>query len=502
MEQATVARGARNGGHEGVPWGAAGTAPAALPRIEARRLASPLLRVYRVSDPAAAFAVLAGGWLAAHLTAPAAPADVLRLSVTLADVLLLLAFVWAWPLVCEAAGMYDAALVPGSADEARRVVFAGALGSVPPLVFSLVPVGSMRPRDVAVFWPASAAAMLLARVLLRGREERLRRRAPHKVVIAGSGPRALELWREARERGELGIEILGFLDDDGDTFARATGLPRLGAVDEAERVLMRLDPDEVLVTLPVKSRYAQVQALITACERTGTEARYFADLFQFSTARPRVEREGSVALKTFADDPRRLVKRAADVLVSALALVVLVPLMAVIAIAIRIDSPGPVLYAQERYGLHRHRFRVWKFRTMAADADARQGELEARNEADGPLFKIRDDPRVTRVGRILRRASLDELPQLWNVLRGEMSLVGPRPLPVRDVGRFGEPWLMRRFSAPPGLTGLWQVHGRSDVGFDDFVAMDLQYVDRWSLGLDLRILVATVPAVVRGHGAR
>ena len=264
---------------------------------------------------------------------------------------------------------------------------------------------------------------------------------------------------------------------------------------------MRMDPDEVLVTLPVRSRYADVQALITACERTGTESRYFADLFQFSTARPRVERGGSVALKTFPDDPRRLAKRALDVAASAAALLLTAPLMGLIALAVRLDSPGPVLYAQERYGLHRHRFRVWKFRSMSVDAEARQAELEARNETDGALFKIHDDPRVTRVGRLLRRTSLDELPQLWNVLRGEMSLVGPRPLPVRDVARFQEPWLMRRFSAPPGLTGLWQVHGRSAVGFDDFVAMDLQYVDGWSLGLDLRILAATVPAVLRGHGA-
>jgi lipopolysaccharide/colanic/teichoic acid biosynthesis glycosyltransferase len=187
--------------------------------------------------------------------------------------------------------------------------------------------------------------------------------------------------------------------------------------------------------------------------------------------------------------------------VAAAALLLAAPLMALVALAVRLDSPGPVLYAQERCGLHRHRFRVWKFRTMAADAEDRLAELESRNQADGPLFKIRDDPRITRVGRLLRRTSLDELPQLFNVLRGEMSLVGPRPLPVRDVARFDEPWLMRRFGAPPGLTGLWQVGGRSAVGFDDFVAMDLQYVDRWSLGLDLRILLATVPAVLRGHGA-
>lgn len=471
-----------------------------------RRLPSPLLRAYRVSDPAAAFAVLAAGWLAEHLSAapaPApAPAELLRLSVSLVDVLLLLGFLWAWPLLCAAAGLYDAALVPGSAGEARRVVAGATLGSALAVGAAVLPLGdSLHPRDVLVFWPASAAAMLAVRALLRLRGERVLRRAPHKVVIAGSGPRALELWREVRDRPDLGVEVLGFLDDDGQAFARATGLRRLGGVDDAERVLMGLDADEVLLALPVKSHYADVQALVTACERTGTESRWFADLFHVSTARPRMERTGAVSLKTFPADARRVVKRAMDVAVSAIALVVSGPLMALIALAIRLDSPGPVLYAQERYGLHRHRFRVWKFRTMVADADARQAELEAKNEASGPLFKMRDDPRVTRVGRWLRRSSLDELPQLVNVLRGEMSLVGPRPLPVRDVALFAEPWLMRRFSAPPGLTGLWQVHGRSAVGFDDFVAMDLEYVDGWSLRLDLRILAATVPAILRGHGA-
>jgi exopolysaccharide biosynthesis polyprenyl glycosylphosphotransferase len=468
-----------------------------------RRLVSPLLRAYRRSDPAAAFAVVAAGWLAGHLAAADGAAGLLRLPVAVADVLLLLGLLWAWPMVCEAAGLYDAGLVPGSPAEARRVAYAAVLGTLLGAGAALLPLGhSLHALDLLAFFPASAAVMLAFRALLRAREARRLRREPRKVVIAGSGPRALELWREARDRPELGIELLGFLDDGGETFARATGLPRLGAVDDAERALMRLDVDEVLVTLPVKSRYADVQALITACERTGTEARYFADLFQFSTARPRVERTGAaVALKTFPDDPRRLAKRALDVAVASAVLLLAAPLMALVALAVRLDSPGPVFYAQERIGLHRHRFRLWKLRTMVQDADLRQADLEARNEADGPLFKIRDDPRVTRVGRWLRRSSLDELPQLWNVLRGEMSLVGPRPLPVRDVDRFAEPWLMRRFSAPPGLTGLWQVHGRSAVGFDDFVAMDLQYVDGWTLGMDLRILAATVPAVLRGHGA-
>jgi lipopolysaccharide/colanic/teichoic acid biosynthesis glycosyltransferase len=173
----------------------------------------------------------------------------------------------------------------------------------------------------------------------------------------------------------------------------------------------------------------------------------------------------------------------------------------VAAVAVKLTSPGPVMFSQERHGLHKRRFRMHKLRTMYADAEARQAELEAQNEASGPVFKIRRDPRVTPVGRLLRRTSLDELPQLWNVLQGDMSLVGPRPLPVRDVQRFTEGALMRRFSVRPGVTGLWQVSARDSLVFDDWVRSDMQYIDEWSLTLDCRILARTLPAVVRGSGA-
>jgi lipopolysaccharide/colanic/teichoic acid biosynthesis glycosyltransferase len=160
-----------------------------------------------------------------------------------------------------------------------------------------------------------------------------------------------------------------------------------------------------------------------------------------------------------------------------------------------------VLFSQERHGLHKRRFRMYKLRTMYLDAEVRQRELEDQNEASGPVFKIRDDPRITPVGRFLRRTSIDELPQLWNVLRGDMSVVGPRPLPVRDVQRFTEGALMRRFSVRPGVTGLWQVSARSTLNFEDWVRLDMQYIDEWSLALDIRILAMTLPAVVRGSGA-
>jgi exopolysaccharide biosynthesis polyprenyl glycosylphosphotransferase len=198
---------------------------------------------------------------------------------------------------------------------------------------------------------------------------------------------------------------------------------------------------------------------------------------------------------------RTVIKRVFDVTAGGLGLIALAPLLAAIAVAIRLTSPGPIFFVQERYGLNRRIFRMYKFRTMVANAEGLQLALEHLNEAAGPVFKIRDDPRITAMGRFLRRTSLDELPQLINVVTGDMSLVGPRPLPLRDVRHFSEGALMRRFSVRPGLTGLWQVSGRSGLGFEDWIRLDLQYIDRWSISLDLKILLRTVPAVMRGEGA-
>ena len=175
--------------------------------------------------------------------------------------------------------------------------------------------------------------------------------------------------------------------------------------------------------------------------------------------------------------------------------------MLLVAASIKLTSTGPIIYSQQRYGRNKRRFKMYKFRTMVANAEALQEALEEMNEVTGPVFKINADPRITRVGTFLRKTSLDELPQLFNVLRGEMSLVGPRPLPLRDVSRFNESWLLRRFSVVPGITCLWQINGRSNTSFDRWVELDLKYIDEWSLMLDLKILVKTSPAVLRGRGA-
>ncbi len=208
-----------------------------------------------------------------------------------------------------------------------------------------------------------------------------------------------------------------------------------------------------------------------------------------------------VSLKVVQDDYRLVVKRCIDIVGAVVGLVLFAPLMVAIGVAIKLTSPGPAFFSQERYGLRKRRFRMYKFRTMVLDAEKQQANLESCNEAQGPVFKIRNDPRITSVGRVLRKTSLDELPQFLNVLRGQMSLVGPRPLPKRDVSRFDDASLMRRFSVKPGLTCLWQVSGRSDVDFERWIELDLKYIDNWSLSLDLEILAKTFPSVLAGRGA-
>jgi exopolysaccharide biosynthesis polyprenyl glycosylphosphotransferase len=194
-------------------------------------------------------------------------------------------------------------------------------------------------------------------------------------------------------------------------------------------------------------------------------------------------------------------KRMLDIIVSLLLLLMLAPVLMLVALLIKLDFSGPAFFVQDRVGLNKRRFRMYKFRTMVGDAEKKQSELESLNEADGPVFKIKNDPRITRLGKYLRKASIDELPQLLNVLKGDMSLVGPRPLPVRDYQGFDQDWVRRRFSVPPGITCLWQVTGRSSLSFQEWMELDLDYIDHWSLWLDVKLIAKTIPAVLKGVGA-
>ena len=199
--------------------------------------------------------------------------------------------------------------------------------------------------------------------------------------------------------------------------------------------------------------------------------------------------------------PAMGIKRTLDIAVSLVMLLGLAPILLLAALLIKYDSPGPVFFVQKRLGINKRRFWLFKFRTMTSDAEARIAELEQFNEMSGPVFKIKHDPRITRIGKYLRKCSIDELPQLINVLKGDMSLVGPRPLPERDYHGFNADWQRRRFTVKPGITCLWQVNGRNNIPFDDWMKLDMMYIDNWSLELDFKILLATIPAVFSGSGA-
>lgn len=233
--------------------------------------------------------------------------------------------------------------------------------------------------------------------------------------------------------------------------------------------------------------------------------RVLSDFFGESSASSDVAQLGGNQVVSFYtipnDDLGLSLKRLIDMIASSVLLILFSPVMLLVMVLVRLDSKGPALFAQERIGFNKRRFHIYKFRSMVANAERLQMRLESSNEAQGPVFKIKNDPRITRVGKILRKSSIDELPQLFNVLRGDMSLVGPRPLPVRDYSGFNMDWQRRRFSVRPGITCLWQVSGRSGISFDQWMRLDMQYIDQWSLWLDMKILVRTVPAVLRGLGA-
>jgi exopolysaccharide biosynthesis polyprenyl glycosylphosphotransferase len=392
--------------------------------------------------------------------------------------------------------------------DAVNVIKACTVASVFAFLFPLTSqTGAFTQRIVLYFLPTAIIACLCGRLVARVFSERIARTMDGRrdLIIVGSGPRAENLYRRVRDSNQQDFRFLGFVDSpNGHVVAAEIRRQMIGTLDELEGILMRQPVDGVLIALPAKSCYSQIQTAIGTCERAGVEAKYLSDIFEVSYARPTFEpgKDGSVvSLKVVHDDARLLVKRAIDIAGALFGLALFGPLMLTIAAAIRLTSPGPALFTQQRFGLRKRRFRMYKFRTMVPDAEKLQAALESQNEVHGPVFKIRNDPRITPIGRFLRKTSLDEFPQFLNVLRGEMSLVGPRPLPERDVSRFDDASLMRRFSVKPGLTCLWQINGRSDTDFERWIALDLRYIDTWSLALDARILLKTIPAVLRGSGA-
>ncbi len=354
---------------------------------------------------------------------------------------------------------------------------------------------------LVLFFPAQWLLTIASRLLMRWTFERLRARGYNLrfVLIVGTGARAQAFAAQLEDHRELGLNIRGFVDDDPRDLPR--GWKYLGPLENIETYLYDDVIDEVAICLPF-TEMERINAIAHLCEEVGKIVRLPVDMLDRAFAAGRIEDLDGTPVYSLVSGPDRVaafvVKRAIDVVVSATATVVLSPILLGIAIVVRMREGSPILFRQERVGLHGRRFEVVKFRTMTLDAEARLPELRDQSEVAGAAFKLTNDPRVTPTGRWLRRTSLDELPQLWNVLRGEMSLVGPRPALPREVEGY-DLWHRRRLSMKPGITGLWQVSARRSPDFNQWAELDLKYIDRWSLWLDFKILARTVPAAFEGR---
>ena len=325
-----------------------------------------------------------------------------------------------------------------------------------------------------------------------------------RVLLIGAGHVGRMVMRTVAARPDYGYKLVGFLDDNPAKSSTDIGrFKALGPVDHAKEVIEQNRIERVIICLPWQA-HRTIQRLLRDCEQLGIHAYVVPDLFQLTKNQMQVEDLNGVPLLTTRDISIQgwnlVIKRTFDLVIGLVAGIVALPILLLLALAIRLDSPGPILYSQVRVGKNEKTFRVYKFRSMVSNAEALQPEVQELNESTGPLFKIRNDPRLTRVGRFIRRYSLDELPQIYNVLRGEMSLVGPRPNLPSEVAAYQE-WMKKRLSVSPGITGLWQVSGRSDLTFDEMVLLDIFYVENWSLGMDLSILIRSLPAVLGAKGA-
>ncbi|MEN8164545.1 MAG: sugar transferase [Acidobacteriota bacterium] len=323
------------------------------------------------------------------------------------------------------------------------------------------------------------------------------------LLIVGLNVRSAEVASIIEKHPHWGLKILGFVAPNGDHPDEYAGLPVLGAGEDLPQILQDEVVDEVFFVLS-RRQLDEFEDAILLCSELGIRSRV-ALFFPHLKARVLLEELEGIPLLTFTTVPASpfplFLKRLGDIVVSLLGLIALSPLMALIALAVKSTSRGPVFFVQERCGLNGRRFRLFKFRTMVADAEARRTEVEHLNQVNGHAFKAPGDPRVTGVGRLLRRFSLDELPQLFNILKNDMSLVGPRP-PIPDEVSQYQRWQRRRLSMKPGLTGLWQVSGRAELeDFDRWIRLDLSYIDQWSPWLDFKILMKTIPAVLSGRGA-
>lgn len=473
-----------------------------------RRILLEALKVFDLSMMVFAFAMSA--ILALGVGRSISIADFFSMRVSVGNFLLFIGLLVLWHNVFSAFGLYSshrfASLLSEASDVIKATFFASLILDLAALLFRIrmasVPV-------LAIFFVMSTTLMVASRMLLKAvlTRTRLHGRNLRNVLIVGTNPRAIEFAHRLETRLDLGYRVIGFADRewDGNPQFHESGHSLACHLDELPDFLRKNVVDEVAIALPIRSFHDDASRIAALCEKQGIILRVLPNIFDLKQSRSVAdELEGHPLITHYTgalDGWSVVAKRALDFSLALLALIAVSPVMLLAAALIKLTSPGPIFFLQKRIGQNKRKFTIFKFRTMAVDAEARMQQLQHLNEVSGPVFKIKHDPRITPVGRFLRKTSIDELPQLINVLKGDMSLVGPRPLPIRDYEGFNEDWHRRRFSVRPGITCLWQVNGRSSIPFEKWMELDMQYIDKWSFWLDLKILAQTIPAVLKGFGA-
>ena len=436
-------------------------------------------------------------------------AEFLAMRVKIQNFLVFAVLLLIWHQIYVLFGMYASRRLAGRWDETVDILKVTTLGTSLILIAHLLAhIDLWTPEFLAVFWLTATSTTTVGRLLMRValRRARLRGRNLRDMLMVGTNPRAVQFARKMRDNQFLGYRVIGFVDQEWPGMAEfaQSGFSLASNFDDLLVYLRSHVVDEVVVALPMRSLHSRATEVATICEEQGILVRFLSNLFDGTTSRPRVvvmEDDSVITHSTLRPEGWAVViKRLVDIVVSAAMILLLLPVFLLTALLIKLTSPGPVFFIQKRLGLNKRHFGIYKFRTMVVDAEKQQAELLTINDSDGVLFKLRKDPRVTAVGAYLRRWSMDELPQLFNVFLGDMSLVGPRPAVPDEVAKYAD-HVRRRLVVKPGLTGLWQVNGRSDLSWDESVRLDLRYAENWSFALDLQILWKTISALVKGAGA-
>ncbi|MBI1823075.1 MAG: sugar transferase [Nitrospirae bacterium] len=421
---------------------------------------------------------------------------------------LLLIILPVWSLLFYFSRLYESQRTRTLLHEIRLIFITSAIGTlfIGFLVFAIRAHSASR-FLILTFGFFSFLLLSMARILIREIARIVRKKGFNfrAIVIVGTGKRAREIAKSIERNGHWGLKFIGFVSDiPSARFTKIMGLPVLGLVEDLTKIIDQHVIDEVVFAVSRK-RLENLEESFLICEEEGINARVAVNFFPHMIAKVHLEDLHGIPLLTFSTVPYNefllLIKRIMDVIVSTFLIVALIPIYGIIVFLIKISSPGPVFFKQIRVGRNGRHFGLYKFRSMVINAEEQKRDLAVLNEMDGPVFKIKNDPRITSMGKWLRKTSLDEIPQFWNVLVGEMSLVGPRPPLPEEVAHYKR-WQKRKLSMKPGITCLWQISGRNrNINFEEWMNLDLKYIDNWSLKLDMEIFLKTIPVVLWGRGA-